>query len=282
MAKKYTGPLSRDLPGGRVEVPDELKSRSYYKYFLEPFEDIPDELKNQIRSGVFPKGEGLEVTERTRLQEEKVFPEKPGYYLLKGGGALSVANVKTPDITGEQLGWWTSWHGIDPLRYAIWDNQDHYSLEVIENKDRLLDDSIPAGERVWGTRHKILESMVGDEPDNLELNFLCPWDLGYDKSLEGTDRWLYGICAQGYMNGKLPTFATEVLVKGEDGINEMRCRFWIGYQVQSDGSLKCKIPKFVKPPKDVVQKLVMHNYREFAHLNKFLPRLYAEEKNHWA
>ena len=281
MAKKFTGTLSKDLPGGRVAVPAGSEDRSYYKYYLEPFKDISDELKEKIKSGVFKKGEGLEITDRRRLQEEKAFPAQDGYYLLKGGGALSVANVKMPDVTGEMLGWWASWHGIDPLRYAIWDNQDHYSLEIIENKERLLDDSIPVGERVWGTRHKIMESFIGDTPGPVEMKFLSPWECGYDKSLDGTDRLMYFVCAQASING-IPVFATEGLVKGEDGINEARCRFWIGYQLQPDGSFKCKLPPFIKPPKDLVHRLIMHNHREFTHLNKVLPRIYSEEKDNWA
>lgn len=273
--------LSKDLPGGRVSVPPGSENKSYYKYYLEPVEDISAQLKAKITSGVFKKGEGLEIADGARLQEEAVFPVEPGYYLLKGGGALSCANVKVPDITAEAFGWWASWHGVDPLRYAIWDNQDHYGLEIIENKERLLDDSIAPGERVIGTRHKILESFICDEPEGLEMHFLSPWECGYDKSLEGTDRWLYGICAESLM-GSIPVFATEVLIKGEDGVNELRCRFWIGYGREADGSFRCKIPKFIKPPKEVVHKLVMHNFKEFAHLNKILPRLYAEQKDNWA
>lgn len=281
MAKKYTGTLSKNLPGGRVTVPAGSEKRSYYKYYLEPFEDISDELKEKIRGGVFKKGEGLEIADRTRLQEEKAFPTFDGYYPLKGGGAVSVANIKVPDITGEMIAWWAAWHGIEPLRYAIWDNQDHYSVEVIENRERLFDDSIPVRERVWGTRHKILESFVGDVPGALEMRFLSPWECGFDKSLDGTDRLLYFICAQACI-GKIPVFATEGLVKGEDGINEARCRFWIGYERQADGSFKCKLPPFIKPPKDLVHRLIMHNHREFTHLNKILPRIYEEEKDNWA
>lgn len=273
--------LSKDLPGGRVAVPEGSENRSYYKYYLEPFEDISDELKRKIESGIFEVGEGLEVADRARLQEVQAIPAQDGYYPLKEGGALSSANVKTPEMTGELLGWWSAWHGLDPLRYALWDSEDHYSVEVIENKERLLDDSVPIGERVWTTKHKILESFVGDEPGPVEMTFYRPWDYGYDKALDGTDRILYAVCAQAYI-GPVPVFASEFLVKGEDGVNEMRCRFWIGYQAQEDGTVKCVIPKEVKPPYEMIHKLIMHNHREFIHLNKILPRIYAEEKDNWA
>jgi len=126
----------------------------------------------------------------------------------------------------------------------------------------------------------VIESFVGDEPGVVILEILNPWDYGYDKSLSGTDRWLYGICAKAQI-GDIVVFATEVLVKGEDGINEVRCRFWIGYYRDESGAFQCVIPKGVRPPKELVHGLVMHNYREFMHLNKILPGLYAENKDNW-
>ncbi len=278
---KYKGTLSKDLPGGRVAVPDGSTDKSYYKYYSEEITGLTASQKEEIRARIFKKGEGLEIEDRTRLQEEAAFPAADGVYPLKGGGLLTVANVKTPDITGEMLGWWASWHGLDPLRYAIWNPQDHYSVEVIKNRDRLLDDSIPPGERVWTTTHKILESFDQDAPSNLQMDFYSPWECGYDKALEGTDRLMYAVTAQGYMNGKIPTFATEMLVKGEDGLNEVRCRFWIGYERQPDGSIRYKLPRFIRPPKKIVEGLVIHNIKEWVHLNKILPSIYAEEKDNW-
>lgn len=279
MAEKWKGALSKDLPGGRVEIKEpDAERKGYYKYYLETFYDITQEKKNLIRASVFPKGEGLELADRSRICEESAFPAKDGYYPLKGGGVVSVANVKTPDLTGEMLGWWASWHGLEHLRYAIWDPEDHYGIEVLEGKERLLDESIPAAERVWGTHHKIWESMDADPPGQVEMYFYSPWECGFDRSLEGTDRNLYTVCAQGYIGG-VPAFATEMLVKGEDGQNEIRCRFWVGYERQKDGTFKYKLPFFIKPPKKIVANLIIHNHREFSRLNQVLPRIYEEYKD---
>lgn len=280
MAYKYEGKLSKDLPGGRVGVPTGSKQKSYYKYYLEPCADIPEELKESILAGVFAAGEGIEIADRTRIMEEKAYPARPGYYALAGGGAMSCANVKTPHITGEMLDWWAGWHAIEPLRYAIWNPVDHYGVTVTKGWDRLTDLTLPVRERVWGVEHLIHESMVGDEPGELTLAFKRPEDCGYDTSKVAPSRWLTGIVAQGSM-GDVPVFATEILCQGEDGVNEIRCRFWIGYELQDDGSLVCKIPPHIKVPPEMIHHLVMHNYREFAHLDKVLPRLYAEEKDNW-
>lgn len=276
----YNGKLSKDLPNGVVQIDEKEKEKRYYKYFLEPFHDIPSELKAEIRNSVFEAGEGIEITDRTRLQEEKAYPEKNGYYSLAGGGVVSVANVKTPDMTAESLAWWADWHGLEHLRYAIWDPEDHYSIDVVENRERLLDDSIPVGERVWGTKHQIWESFDQDVPGKVEMKFVSPWECGYDKSLDKTDRLLYMICAEANIGG-VPVFATEVLVKGEDGINEMRCRFWIGYMRTPEGDFKCVLPEGVKPPTELIHNLIIHNHREFTRLNEVLPRIYEEEKDNW-
>ena len=278
---KYNGTLSKDLPGGRVVVPEGSEKKSYYKYYLEPMEDVSEEQKGKIRANIFKKGEGLEIADRTRIQEVNAFPAEPGYYRLKAGGALSCANVKTPDISKESFAWWADWHGLGHLRYAIWDPEDHYGIEITKNKERLTDSSIPVGERIWTTEHQVLESFVGDEPGFLQMNFISPWECGYDQLLSGTDRWLYGICANALIDGKIPVFATEILCKGADGVNEIRSRFWIGYHREADGTFKCKIPRFIKVPTETVHRLVMHNFREFTHLNKVLPRIYEENKDNW-
>lgn len=279
MGKAYDGPLSKDLPGGRVPVSEEAKTKSYYKYYLEEFYDISAEMKSKIRSSVFKKGQGLEVSDRRRLEEVAAFPAEPGYYALQGGGCLSCANVKTPDMTGEMLAWWADWMAIDHSRNVVWDPQDHYGIKVIENRERLFDERLPIGERIWTTKHWVLESFDKDEPSELYMIFYDPYnDFGFDASLRGTDRDLYTVAAQGYI-GKIPAFAIERLCKGEDGTNEMRCRFWIGYEFQPETKeVKCKLPFFIKPPKSVVHNLVIHNYREWSRLNQILPRLYEEQK----
>jgi len=279
---RNTVTLSKDLPGQVVSLPPGSEKKSYYWYFLEPFEDIPAEQKAELRASVFKKG-GLEPEDRRKLQEAECWPPKAGLYELKRGGLLVATNVKVPDITGDMLGWWAGWNGLHPLRYAIWDPQDHYCIVLDEvSKARILDPSIPPREKLWGMRHKVLESFDREAPEWLEMEFLCPWDCGYDKSLDNTDRSGYIVCARAKLKGKIPIFVTEILCKGEDGVNEVRLRFWIGYEMQPDGSFKCKLPFFIKVPKSIAANLAIHNYREYKHLNKILPQLYDENKDNWA
>lgn len=276
--------LSKDLPEGRVKVPVGSTEKSYYKYLLEPFEDIPQSKKDALRASVYKKGKGgLEPEDRRKLQETECWPPKEGIYYLKRGGAVVCTNVKVPNITGDMLGWWAGWHGYNALRYAIWDPQDHYNLILSEaSRKRIEDPSIPAREKLWGMTHRSLESFDREEPAWLEMNFLCPWEVGYDKSLDNTDRCQYILCAKAKLNDKIPVFMTENLVKGADGVNEIRLRFWIGYELLEDGSFKCHFPRlFNLPPAKMVSSLMIHNHREYLHLNKILPSIYAENKNNW-
>ena len=174
----------------------------------------------------------------------------------------------------------SGWHGLEPLRYAIWNPVDHYGVEVTKGLERLTDLTLPVRERLWGVEHLIHESMVGDEPGEVTLEFLNPDQCGYDTAHAKPGRWLSGIVGRGRM-GDVPIFATEILCVGEDGANELRCRFWIGYKLEDDGNLVCKLPTNIEVPPTMLHHLVMHNYREFAHLDKVLPRLYAEEKDNW-
>lgn len=273
--------LSRDLPGGKVALPEGAEQKSYYKYYLEPFEDIPADLKEKLRASVFEQG-GLKPEDRRKLQETECWPPQAGVYYLEAGGAVVCSNVKVPDITGDMLGWWAGWHGCNPVRYAIWDPQDHYNLVLDQfSLDRIADTTIPPREKLWGMTHRSLESFDCEEPSWLEMHFLCPWDCGYDKSLDNTDRCGYILCAKAKLNGQIPIFMTENLVKGSDGVNEIRLRFWIGYALLEDGSIACMLPPDARVPEAVATSLMIHNYREYRHLNKILPRLYAEQKDNW-
>ncbi len=275
--------LSKDLPGQKVSIPEELKSKSYYKYFQVPFEDIPADLRASLTSFKGTKEEALEPEDRTKLFEVQRWPRKDGVYPLKKGGLLVASNVKLPNMTAEALNWWGAWHAIDPLRYALWDPQDHYDIRISEeDRKRILDPAIPDAEKLWGLHHHVLESLDQDEPTSMDMQFLNPFDYGYDKSMFGTDRCLGVLSAKTVMGGKLPVFMTEVCCIGEDGVLEIRLRFWLGYEIRTDGTVKCKIPKFIKVPQEIAKSLIIHNHREYRHLDKFLMDLYAEEKDNWA
>lgn len=261
----------------RVPVKDGSEKVSYYKYYLEDIVGISDELREKLMNSKGKKEDALEIYDREKLQSNECYPSETGYYPLKKGGALVASNVKIPNITNEMIEWWTSWFALDPLRYALWDPEDHYDISIDEyGRKRALDPSVPMGEKLWGATHYVEESFDGEEPTKLVMKFISPADAGYDMSLLGTDQCVFMVCAESKM-GKMPVFVTETFSK-INGNMEVRLRFWIGYELK-DGKAKCKLPPFIKIPENMLKGLLIHNFKEFAQMNKILPSLYAEEKD---
>ena len=268
------------MPKGQtVPLREGAEKTSYYKFII-PVEPLPEEIRNLIKNGKGKKGEGIELAERTVLQSEKDCPQKPGYFPLKGGGMMIHSIVEIPNITPQAGAWWAAWHGLDPVRYAIWDPEDHYDVKMSEeDRARILNPTIPDDEKMYGVTHHILEAFDGDEPSELTMQFLNPFEYGYDKSLYKTKVSENILCAKALLNGKVPVFVTE-LVRWDDGVRHVHVCFWLGYEIK-DGKAKCKVPPFVKIPENLMQLLMTHNYKEFIHLNKVLPDVYAQEKDHW-
>lgn len=264
----------------KVPLRDGAEDLSYYKYYQEDIAPISREEKEMIAGAKGAKGEGLEPEDRALIQSNHVYPSKPGYYRLKKGGLLVHSVVPIPDITGEMMEWWAPWHSLDPVRYALWDPEDHYGLELdAVGRQRALDPSIPPLEKLWGATHTVSEAFDRDEPQNLTMHFKNPFEVGYSREVYGTPDCRYILAATGKMNGKIPVFMSEIF-REIGGIMHVQLYFWIGYDLEN-GQPKCRIPKFVKIPENIAQMLMTHNYKEYHHLNKILPRVYAEEKDNW-
>jgi len=147
----------------KVPVAEDAKTRSYYKYFEDPAWEIANLTPEQLKFVAGCKGteeEALSIHDRNQLLEPNVTaPEKMGYFPLKEGGLLVAGNIPMPDVTPEMLYWWFGWHGLEPLRYAIWDPDDHFNVTINdEGRRRALDPSIPMEEKTWGATHTVLES----------------------------------------------------------------------------------------------------------------------------
>lgn len=271
----------------KVNVAEESKSRSYYKYYLEDMAEVPAEKKEFLKSPVRPMAEGLALSDRNKLFEPGYLPGEMGIYPMKAGGYLLANQTLFQGSTGAMLQWWFAWHGIDPLRYAIWDPYDHHGL-VISDKDRahILDPQTSIPDKCREVVHGVLESLVpGEEPDQINIHFRKPSAMGFDESKIFTDQCSFLVCAnvelvtpEGVPN--MPMVMTHMARDIEGGC-ELRSRFWFGYQV-IDGEGKYLLPSNAEIPLTVVEQLLGHNFLEFSNLARILPRVYEEEKNNWA
>ena len=69
--------------------------------------------------------------DRSIIQTEKYTPVPEGVYIMNNGTIFVSAITPIPRITGEMLEWWMIWHQLDPLRYALWNPEDHYDVRAV-------------------------------------------------------------------------------------------------------------------------------------------------------
>ena len=268
----------------KVPVSEDAKSKRYFKYYEDPAWEIANLTPEQMRFVGTCKGtadEALSIQDRNKILEPGVTaPEKMGYFPLKEGGLLVSGNIPMPDVTADMLYWWFAWHGLEPLRYAIWDSEDHFNVTINdEGRARALDPTVPMEEKTWGATHTVLES-IGGPPDEIVLMFQDPKVMGYDVSKIGGEGCEFIVCCNALMGAmKVPVVMTEI-AKKIDGVMTFQARFWVGYHV-INGEGKYLLPPEVQLPEEVAMGLIGHNIKEFTHLGKILPKVYAEEKDNW-
>ena len=271
--------------GVLVPVAEDAKTKSYYKYYEQGIDSPTPEQFAQIDVSKGTVEECLEIEDRNKvLEPETTYPEKLGFYPTKDGGLLIAGNIPMPDVDKDMLYWWWAWHGLEPLRYAIWDPEDHFGVVLNkEGRDRALDASVPMEEKTWGATHTVQES-IGGPPDEIVIMFQDPKEMGFDVSKVGKEGVDFLICANALLGPmKMPVVMTEV-AKKINGVMTFQARFWVGYHI-IDGEPKCLAPVTKLIPEsecDMIAKgLLAHNVKEFSNLNKVLPKVYAEEKDNW-
>ena len=108
-----------------VPVTEEDKKKSYYKYYLEEMAPVAPEVYEQAAAARLDPSEVLSVFEVNRLFEAEKLPGHRGYCALPDGSAYLANKMSMSGVTPEMFDWWFAWHGLDSLRYKIWDREDH-------------------------------------------------------------------------------------------------------------------------------------------------------------
>lgn len=267
----------------KVPVSNEDRKKSYFKYYDEDVYAGPQEKYDKI--GDFPeKNEDVLLIEnRNDLFLPGDLPGEFGWWLLEDGTATIANKTFIPGLTAEMFDWWFAWHPIDRLRYACWDNEDHYDV-YLDDPARALDMSLSMQERHWDSIHNIWEDIGTGTPDLLRIHFRKPSDLGYDMSKIGTDVCNALVCANVKVIGSgdmpdVPVVMTHFLRPVEGG-SILRSRFWFGWQIIDGIAVKC-IPDGFEIPKEGPVALLNHNVKEFSNLARILPSIYNEEKDNW-
>ena len=264
----------------KVPVAADAAGKSYYKYYEMGIEDLTPEQQAFVAQCKRPTEDALEAKNRNKFITDGVWPAETGYYFLENGGILISANIPMPDVTPDMLYWWFAWHGLEPLRYAIWDCEDHFDAQIDEKGRALaLDPNVPMNEKTWGATHVVLESM-GGPADEITIMFKNPAEMGFDPALIGTDSCEFLVTANCVLAPyNTPSHMVEC-AKKVNGVMTYMCRFWLGYHV-IDGEAKYLLPPGINLPEEAAKGMVGHCIKEFSNLSKILPSVYAEEKDNW-
>lgn len=265
----------------KVPVNNNDKLKTYYKYYLEDIYSGPAEAYARIGKGPGNNADALLIKNRNDLFKPGYLPGESGYWLLNDGTALIANLTRFPGVTGEIFDWWFAWHPLDRLRYAIWDADDHYDVQLADPA-KARDTSLSLRERHWGSVHYIWEDIGLGGVDLLRINFEEPSKLGYDVSLIDTEACNTLICANVivYGNDKMPDVPVVMthFLRPVAGGSELRSRFWFGWQIVEGKPVKA-IPDGTKIPEVGPKSLLQHNVKEFSNLARILPSVYAEERN---
>lgn len=250
-----------------VPITEEDKKSPLYKYYLREMADAPAEKYAQVQAPMDPE-KALSPFDMNRLFDPGYLPGELGYCNLPDGGATLANLTPMPGVTPEMFDFWFAWHGLGPLRYTIWNREQHYHA-ISRNPEIGLNRNLSMKERYWNTVHDVREDCnMGVE--DIVISFRNPADIGFDPEkladFKGTI-----VCAGAPDS---PTIMCHFLRPVEGGC-ELRTRFWMGYSV-IDGKPKKIIPDGMKFPLEPAKALLLHNMREFANLAAILPEIYAE------
>jgi hypothetical protein len=265
----------------KVPIQEADKAKSYYKYFNEDMVDAPKEKYQSVEKPLDPR-KATPFSRRNDLFKPGYLEDEVGYCVMPDGTGFVSNLTKMPGVTTEMFDWWFAWHGLDPLRYSIWNPEDHYKAQTMQTR-HAMDSTLSYKERYWNTTHYVVED-IGMGPEGIYINFKYPGDLGFNAELIGTEACSTIVCAKGFGEGQppfssVPTIMTHFVREVEGGI-ELRTRFWMGWTVEDGKDIKA-IPDFVRIPPMGPKALCLHNMKEFTNLAHLLPKIYAEEKDNF-
>ena len=254
-------------PHPLVPVTEEEKAGPLYKYYIRPMVPAPQERYNMAELPSDPSM-GLLAEDMNKLLDPGYLPIEVGFCNLPNGCAMLANLTPMPGVTPEMFDFWFAWHGVAPMRYKIWNHDDHYYCQTM-NMDKALDKSLSLRERYWDTTHDIEEDCnMGKQ--HIQINFRNPADIGFDpeklKNFDGTV-----VCAG---NENSPTIMVHCIRRVPGGC-ELRSRFFMGYNVV-DGKPHKMLPDGINMPLAPVQALLKHNIKEFTNLAAILPEVYNE------
>jgi phloretin hydrolase len=248
------------------------KTKSYSKYFFMDIAEPPKEVTDQLYIGPMNPDDALSIDNKDELLKPGYQKREIGYCSMEDGTAYLAMFTKMPRVTTEMLDWWFAWHGLESLRYKIWNKEDHFDI-VTNKKVQLTNKNIPLNERIWGVTHTVTED-IGFGEELINIHFMSPEDAGFNMNLLKQSEVSTIVNANGDT-----AYMVHSLRPIDNGV-ELRSRFWIGSNIKDKKPIKI-LPEGVKVPELAAKRLALHCAKEFNHLAKILPSLFKEEKDNF-
>ena len=257
-----------DYPAKPVfPLTEEQKASPLYKYWTRPLTQA-DPKKYEACQEPMDPAIAHQAPDLNLLFDDGYLPGEQGYCSLPDGTATLANLTFMPGVTPEMFDWWFAWHGLEEMRYKIWDPEDHVRA-ITRNPEIALDKSLSMKERLWNTTHDVDED-CGMGVEHITIYFRNPAEIGFDpeklKDFKGSI-----VCSGNEKSGGIMVH----FLRPVEGGCELRTRFWMGYSVIGGKPVKI-LPPGVKIPVEPVKALLMHNIKEFTNLAAILPEVYAE------
>lgn len=257
-----------------IELTAAEQARPYAKYLARPMTPPPAGVYDSLAAAIDP-ARALPIECRSDLLNSGYLAAERGHCVMRDGSGFVAGLTDMPNVTAEMLDWWFAWHGLERLRYAIWDPEDHHDIHVApEHVAHRLDPRLGLRERNWGTTDVATED-IGNGMMVLDISFMSPGDFGYDMTrfADGADT---AINANGGPHGA-PAFScfTHIARKTGRGL-ELRSRFWIGWIVVDKAPVRVGQAMPAEAVAHMAAALSRHCAKEYHNLAAILPQVYRE------
>ncbi len=267
------------------ELTAEEKTRPYAKYF---YVDMAAPLASTMAIATGPPmdpSKALPVERRAEILGPGPFEVEAGYCRMPDGSGYLANRTLMPGVTLDMINWWFAWHGLESLRYMIWNPKAHYGIDVDpETRRRILDPNTPMTAKFQGVTHHVTED-IGGGKGLINISFMTPEDFFGPAAARFRDLGDKVTLVAGYgfvtpdgahpRDPRLPSIMMHFVRQTPEGV-DYRTRFWMGWAFDQHKRPKKLLPPLVEIPVEVPQGLLIHNVEEFANLASILPRVYAE------
>ena len=245
----------------KVQVTEEDKQKSYYKYYERELAEIAPEKAGKIFGPPMNPVGQLAFVDRAKILEPG-FEDEIGYTSVPDGTGYISDCTFIPGGTPDMIDWYFAWRGLDPLRFTIinpMENIAALSMQSVISRDP----DRTTQEKYWDTTQEIKRMGVMGPfgPPKIDyLSLKCPSSVGFDMSKIGPDQETKTlVCGRNFADGNPPNAAPDYFVchqvKEVEGGIEVRTRIWYGWTVMYGNNFKSLPDGFIMQPM-VAQELM--------------------------